>query len=191
MKKLILASGSPTRKKLFVDAGLVFEIDPSSYKEDMSLQLSPEELAKYLSRGKAEAVANKYGQAVVVGADTFVVYQNKILGKPHTPDKAKEMLGMLSGKEHLVITGFTIVDTEDKKIISKAVITRVFFKNLTAKDINDYVATGEPLNKAGSYGILESGGKFVEKIIGSKTNVAGLPMEEVLCALNEFGIAKS
>ena len=188
MKKLILASGSPTRKKLFEEAGLTFEIDPSNYQEDMSLSLPPKELAKHLSKGKADAVAKKHKQAVVVGADTFVVYQNKILGKPHTPEKAKEMLKMLSGKQHLVITGFTIVDLENNKIVSEAVETEVFFKDLTDKEIDDYVATGEPLEKAGSYGILEGGGKFVKEISGSKSNIAGLPMEAVMEELASFSV---
>jgi len=186
MRKIILASGSPTRKKILAKAGLVFEINPSSYQEDMSLQLPPKELAKQLSMGKAEAVASKYKQGVVIGADTFVVYQNQILGKPHTPDRAKKMLRMLSGKQHLVITGFTVIDVEYNKTVSRAVETKVFFNNLTDKEINDYVATGEPLEKAGSYGILEHAGKFIKEIIGSKTNIAGLPIEELMETLREF-----
>jgi septum formation protein len=188
MKKLILASGSPTRKKLFTEAGLIFEIDASNYEEDMSLLLSPQELAKHLSRGKAEDVASRHEQAVVVGADTFVVYDDKILGKPHTPDRAREMLKMLSGKQHLVITGFTIIDVEQKSDTSVAVETKVFFRDLSDTEIDDYIATGEPLNKAGSYGILENGWKFVENIIGSKSNIAGLPMDEVIESLKSFNI---
>jgi len=188
MKKLILASGSPTRRKLFTEVGLTFEIDPSNYEEDMSLSLSPKELAKHLSKGKADAVAKKHQQAVVVGADTFIVFQDKILGKPHTAERAKEMLKMLSGKKHLVITGFTIVDLENNKTISGAVETEVFFRDITDKEIDDYVATGEPLEKAGSYGILEGGGKFVKEIFGSKSNIAGLPMEAVMEELTNFNI---
>jgi septum formation protein len=184
--KIILASNSPTRKKLLAEAGFAFEINPSNYEEDMSLPLLPKELAKHLSRGKAEAVASKYKQGVVIGADTFVVYEDKILGKPHTPDKAREMLRMLSGEWHIVVTGFTIIDTEHNKTISKAVETKVFFNDLTDKEIDDYVATGEPLNKAGSYGILEGGGKFVKEIKGSKSNIAGLPMEELKEILKEL-----
>jgi len=154
----------------------------------MSLPLSPHELAKHLSRGKAESVANVNVIGVVIGADTFVVYEDKILGKPHTADRAKEMLNMLSGKKHLVITGFTIIDKEKNKIISRVVETNVFFRNLSSKEIDDYIATGEPLNKAGSYGILENGWKFIEKIEGSKSNIAGLPIEEVMESLKDFEI---
>ena len=124
MRKIILASGSPTRKAMFAEAGLNFEVCPSSYEEDMFLKLSPKELAKSLSRGKAEAVANKYAQGIIVGADTFVIFQNQILGKPHTPYRAKEMLKMLSGNQHSVITGFTVIDVEYNKIVSRAVETK-------------------------------------------------------------------
>lgn len=188
MKKLILASGSPTRKKLFIEAGLIFDVDLSDYQEDMSLPLTPKELAKHLSKGKVEAVAKRHKKGIIVGADTFVVFDNKILGKPHTESKAKETLKMLSGKKHIVVTGFTILDVENNKNVSAAVETEVIFKDLSEKEINDYVATGEPLNKAGSYGILEGGSKFVKEIIGSKSNVAGLPMEAVLDELVSFDI---
>ena len=188
MKKLILASSSITRKQLLTEAGLVFEIDASSYEEDMSLKLSPGELAMHLSLGKVEEIAKKHERAVVIGADTFVAYQGQLLGKPHTRDKAKEMLKMLSGNQHVVITGFTIIDTEHNKKYSSAVETKVFFRDLSEKEIDDYIATGEPLNKAGSYGVLENGWKFIEKIVGSRSNIAGFPMDEVVEALKDFDI---
>jgi len=188
MKKIILASASPTRKKLLIEAGFNLKIDPSNYEEDMSLSLDPKELAIYLSKAKAESVAIKYKEEIIIGADTFIVYENKILGKPITPDKAKEVLKMLSGKEHSAITGFTIIDTSSNNILSRAVETKVFFKNLIDEEIDDYVATGEPLDKAGSYAILELGEKFVERIEGSKTNVSGLPMDELIEALKKFGV---
>jgi septum formation protein len=186
MKKLVLASTSLTRKKLLTDAGLSFEIASSNYEEDMSLPLSPKKLAMHLSKGKVESIVNNHKQAIIIGADTFVVYQDKIFGKPHTPEKAKEMLKILNGKQHSVITGFTIIDTGDNKIISKAVETKVFFKDLSEKEIDDYVATGEPLDKAGAYAILEFGAKLVKKIEGSESNIAGLPMEEVMKVFKKF-----
>lgn len=188
MKKLILASNSQTRKKLLTDASLVFEVDPSSYEEDMTLKMSPKELVMHLSRGKAEDVAKRHKDAVILGADSIIVYKDKILGKPHTPEKAKEMLKMLNGMQHSAFSGFTIIDTKTKNIISKAGETKVFFRNMTDKEIDDYVATGEPLNKAGAYAIQELGGKLIEKIEGSKSNVSGLPMEEVMKYLKEFGV---
>ena len=143
----------------------------------------------HLSKGKAQDVARRHKNAVILGADSIVLCDDKILGKPHTKEKAKEMLLMLSGREHFVITGFTIINTENNDTISKAIETKVFFKNLTEKEIDDYIATGEPLNKAGAYNILELGGKFVHKIEGSETNVSGLPMEEVMKILKDFGIS--
>ena len=188
MKKLILASTSSTRKRLLTEAGLVFDIDSSSYEEDMSLPLPPKELAMYLSRGKAESVAKNYKHEIVIGADTFVVYDNKIFGKPHTPERARETLKTLSGQQHSIITGFTIIDTENDKTISRAVESKVFFRNLTDEEIDEYIASGEPLKRAGAYSILENGGKFIEKIEGSKSNIAGLPMEELQKALEEFDV---
>ncbi|MFA5791815.1 MAG: Maf family protein [Candidatus Paceibacterota bacterium] len=150
--------------------------------------MSPKELVAHLSWGKAKDVAERYKEAVVLGADTIIVYKDKILGKPHTPEKSKEMLKMLSGKQHSAITGFSIIDTKNNNTISKAIETKVFFRNLSDKEIDNYIATGEPLNKAGSYAILELGGKLIDKIEGSKTNVSGLPMEEVMEILKEFNI---
>lgn len=187
MKKLILASTSATRKKLLTDAGLIFEISPSNYEEDITLTMPPKELVAHLSRGKAKDVAQRYKKEVILGADTVIAYKDKILGKPHTPEKAKDMLKMLSGKQHSAITGFTIIDTENNNTISKVIETKVFFRDLADKEIDDYIATGEPLNKAGSYAILELGEKLVDRIEGSKSNVAGLPMEEVIEMLKEFG----
>jgi septum formation protein len=189
-KKIILASGSPRRKELLEKAGLVFDIVISDYEENMSLPLSPSELAKYLSRGKAEAVAQRVENAVIISADTFISHKGKIIGKPHVPEKAKEMLRNFSGKTHSVITGFTIHDTADKKTISRAVETKVFFRELTDEEIDGYVATGEPLDKAGAYAIQGGASGFIEKIEGDYDNVVGLPVGEVLKILfGEFGDA--
>ena len=188
MKKLILASASPTRRELLGKTGLTFETVESGYIEDISLPMAPEVLATHLSRGKAETVASKYKQSIILGADTIIVYENKILGKPHTGAVAKEMLQMLSGKQHSAITGFTVIDTENKRTVSRAVETKVVFRELSEKEIDDYIDTGEPLDKAGAYAILELGGKFVKTLKGSKSNVAGLPMSEVMETLKDFGI---
>jgi len=188
MKKIVLASTSKTREKLLSETGLFFECVPSNYEEDMTLDLPPSQLAKYLSSGKAEAVAEIYKDSIIIGADTFVVFEDKIIGKPHTNEKARETLQMLSGKEHLIITGFTIIDSKNNKIISKSVETKVFFKNLTDNEIEEYIKTGEPLDKAGSYAILELGANLIDKIEGSKSNVSGLPIEELLESLKEFNM---
>ena len=186
MKKIILASSSLTRKNLLTKAGLSFEVDPSNYEEDITLPMSHAELVVHLSKGKAEDVAKKHKDAIVVGGDTIIVYKDNVLGKPHTSEKAKEMLQMLSSKEHSAFTGYTIIDTGNNNQVSRAVETKIFFKNLTDKEMDDYIASGEPLNKAGAYAILEGGGKFVEKLEGSESNVAGLPMEEFMEDLRKF-----
>lgn len=186
MKKIILASGSPNRKKILMDAGIDFEVDPSNYEEDMTLPMNPHDLVIHLSHGKASDVATRHKSGLVLGADSIIVYEDKRLGKPHTPERAVEMLKMLSGKEHEALTGFTIIDTENGKTISKAVATKVLFKDLSDQEIKEYVATGEPLERAGAYAIQLGGKKFVDKIEGSKTNVAGLPIEELLEILKEF-----
>ncbi len=186
--RIILASTSPRRKELLEKAGVVFEVVRSNYEEDMTLPLPPLELAKYLSRGKAEAVAQDYTDAVVIGADTFVTYEGMLLGKPHTPERAKEMLGMLSGKAHTVITGFTIIDTKTGTSISEAVESTVYFKNLSEQEIDAYVSTGEPLDKTGAYTIQGAGKTLVDHIEGDYDNVVGLPVSAVLEVLKSFPI---
>ncbi len=186
MKKLVLASSSYTRKNILTDASIDFEIDPSDYEEDHTLNLTPEELVIRLSLEKAKDVAKRHGDALVLGADTMVFFENHRLGKPHTPERAKEMLRMLSGKMHPILTGFTLIDTISGKVISKAVETKVFFKDLSEKEIDEYVATGEPLEKAGAYAIQENGHKLIDHVEGSKTNIAGLPIEELEKTLKEF-----
>lgn len=189
MKKIILASTSPRRKEILAKTGIPFEVEASPYEEDMSLDLPPEELAKRLSKGKAEAVAKNYKDAVVIGGDTFIAYEGKMLGKPHTAEKAREMLKMLSGKQHSVFSGIAIIDGKTGKTISEAVETKVFFRDLSNKEIDYYIGTGEPLDRAGSYAINEIGGILVEKIEGDYYNVMGLPLGKLLAMLKEqFGI---
>lgn len=188
MQNIILASTSPRRKELLEKTGLPFTIVASNYEEDMTLALAPHDLAKHLSKGKADAVAPDHQDSIIIAADTFIVFGDKILGKPHTSEKAKEMLAMLSGKTHSIITGFTIIDTKTKKTTSCTTETKVHFRKLTADEIDAYVATGEPLDKAGAYGIQGLGSELVDKIEGSFSNVVGLPVEEVMVVLKDFGV---
>jgi septum formation protein len=188
-RKLILASGSLRRKELLEKAGLHFEIIISDYEEDMALPLSPDELVKHLSRGKAETVAKEHKDAIVLSADTIVAYDSQILGKPHTEEKAEKMLQLLSGKQHSVFTGFTVMLLEENKIISRAIETKVYFNRLSDDEIKKYVATGDPLEKAGAYAIQKIGEAFVEKIEGDYNNVVGLPIDDVLAVLRgDFGL---
>src|SRR4030042_3108590 len=151
MKTIVLASASPRRKELLQKLGLKFKVDPSNYDEEVTASLEPHELAKKISLEKAWRVAAKYENAIIIAADTFGVLEGKILGKPHTEDEARRMLRMMSGKAHRVITGFTILDTESNKAVSRSVETRVFFKSLTAEEIDAYIKSDEPLDKAGAY----------------------------------------
>ena len=147
MSKIILASGSPRRKKLLGKLQIPFDVEVSGYKEDNNLKLNPLELAEALSAGKAEAVAERHKgeEAIIIGADTFIVLDNKILGKPHTSEKAKEMIKKMSGRAHSVITGFTIIDAKSGRKISKAVKSNVYFRRLTDEEIDTYIKTGEPI----------------------------------------------
>lgn len=188
MRKIILASASPRRKEILRKTGLNFSICTSDYKEDINLSLKPRALAKFLSRKKAETVAHKYKNAIIIAADTFIVFKNRLLGKPHTDKEAEKMLNMLNGKVHSVITGFTIMDTASKKILSRSVETKVYFKKLGRKEINAYVRSKEPLDKAGAYAIQGLGSVFIERIDGDFLNVVGLPLLALTESLKKFGI---
>lgn len=188
MKKIVLASASPRRKEILKNAGLIFEVDKSGCEEKITPGLRPQALARSLSRQKAESVAARHKNALVIAADTFIVLKEKVLGKPHTEREAIRMLGTLSGKEHTVITGFTIVDTGSGKTISRSVKTRVHFRRLEPKDIESYVKSGEPLDKAGGYAIQGLGSALVRKIEGDFLNVVGLPLGALLKGLKEFGV---
>jgi septum formation protein len=131
MKRIILASASPRRKELLEIIGLKFEVEPSDYEEDMCSELSPEELARTISQEKARAVARRHKNAIVIAADTFIVFRGKIMGKPKTEADARRMLSILRGKSHSVITGFTIMDADNDKVFTKSEETLVYIKNIT------------------------------------------------------------
>ena len=146
-KRIILASSSPRRRQLLKQIGLKFTVVASNYEEDMTLKLDPVKLAKFLSRGKAEDIAKKYKNSIIIAADTFIVKGKEILGKPHTKAEAIKTLKKISGKAHFVITGFTIIDTTNNKTVSRAVSTKVFFKKLTEKEMKNYVKSFQLLQK--------------------------------------------
>jgi septum formation protein len=188
MKKIILASESPRRQEILKLTGLKFSVSASAYEEDLDLPLRPRELARYLSRKKAEAVANKYSNAIIIAADTFIVFKDRLLGKPRNDKDAGKMLRMLNGKSHSVITGFTIIDTGSNKTLSRSVSTMVYFKKLGRKDISSYVRTKEPMDKAGAYAIQGLGAMFIDKIKGDFFNVMGLPLCALIESLRKFGV---
>jgi len=188
MKRIILASASPRRRELLEKIGLKFEVEPSNYAEDMRSRLSPGELAKSISLEKAKVVASKHKNAIVIAADTFIVFRGKIMGKPGTEAEARKMLMMLRGKSHSVITGFTILDTDRNKVLTKSVETIIHIKNLTPEEIDAYVKSKEPLDKAGAYAIQGLGSVIVERIEGDYFNVMGLPLSALAEGLKEFGV---
>ena len=187
-RTIILASASPRRKELLEKIGLVFIVDPSQYSEDLNSKLTPQDLALSISEGKARAMAAKYPDAIIIAADTIGVIGSRIIGKPHTSAEAVKMLRLLSGKSHQVITGLTVLDSNNDMKVSKTLQTRVYFKELSDDEIAAYVKTGEPLDKAGAYAIQGLGSIFVEKINGDYYNVMGLPLNALAEILKEFGI---
>jgi len=188
MKNIILASASPRRKELLEKIGLQFDVEPSDYVEDMSFQLEPHDLAKSISLGKALAVAKKHKNAIVIAADTFIVLGDTIMGKPIAEAEATEMLRRINGKCHSVITGFTVIDTDRNKAMSGSTETRVYIKKLRLQEINAYVESKEPLDKAGAYAIQGLGSVIVERIEGDFFNIMGLPLSALADCLKEFDI---
>ena len=188
MRTIVLASASPRRQQLLQQIGLSFHVHPSKYEEDMTLDLPPSRLAMFLSRGKAEEVAIQYHDALIIAADTFIVFRGKILGKPHTRENAQHMLQAINGRMHKVITGFTIIDTKTKKTISRAVSTKIYVKKLSHKEINHYIEKDNILEFAGSYAIQKMGVLLIQKIEGDYFNVVGLPLFSLVKELSHFGV---
>lgn len=183
MSEIILASASPRRRELLGNMGLTFTVKVSKADEDgVDTQVPPEIYVQELALLKASAVAktvidNK--NAIIISADTIVVNDGKILGKPKDEGDAKEMLASLSGKTHSVYTGFCVMRLSDAFTVCKNVRTDVVFKNLTEEKIKRYIDTGEPMDKAGSYGIQGLGAMLVDRIEGDYFNVVGLPVSEL------------
>ena len=177
MKKIILASSSPRRKELLTTAGIEFEIHVKEVDESVPDGTPPADAAKMTAARKAAAVAEDYADCVVIGADTIVVANGKILGKPKDEADAESMLRMLSGIEHEVITGVCIIRNGTPETFAQ--ISKVKFYDLTDEEISAYVATKEPMDKAGAYGIQGLGCKLVEHIEGDYFNIVGLPVAEV------------
>ena len=175
---IILASQSPRRKELLSKIIKNFEIVVSDFDESsIVFDGDIENYVKKLAMCKAKFVAQDIKKhAIIISADTIVVLENKILGKPKNKKDAECMLKALSGNNHKVYTGLCIIDTANNKIIQEAVFTKVKFSKLTNKEIQEYINTGSPMDKAGAYGIQDFGAVFVEKIEGCYYNVMGLPI---------------
>lgn len=187
--KIILASSSPRRIKLLDDLGLEFSVIKNEIKESEFDEENPADLVKTLAQAKAKDVAEKVDEGLVIGADTIVVLENKILEKPEDAREAKEMLRKLNNRTHTVMTGLAVINASTGSKTVSCVNTEVSFRKLTEKEISDYVSTGEPLDKAGAYGIQGIGGVFVEKINGCYYSVVGLPLSRLAEILNSYGVS--
>lgn len=185
---VILASKSPRRRYLLKQAGINFLVVPSQIDESKIWMKKPEEYVKKLAEAKANDVAYKYPDSWVIGADTIVVIGDAILGKPRSIDDARNMLLRLSGQTHQVYTGFAICCKARERLFSQIVKTDVLFKNLSEEEIQWYIHTPEPFDKAGAYAIQGMGTFLVRSIHGSYTNVVGLPVCEVIEFLIKEGL---
>jgi len=185
--ELILASGSPRREMLLRQIGLNFQVEPSGAGENIPEDAAPRELAEKLAVEKARLVASRRSSGLVIGADTVVMLGSRALGKPANSDEAVEMLRALSGREHQVITGIAVVDAAGGRIRSDVVVTGVKFAPLSEDVIARYMATGEPMDKAGAYAIQGFGALLIEWIDGCYFNVVGLPLRRLAELLGEFG----
>jgi len=185
--RIILASASPRRVELLASAGVEFEVFAGNIPEDALPGELPEDHVRRLAREKAMDVAGKVEGRFFIGADTVVVCDGEVMGKPRDGEDAARMLFKLSGVAHSVITGFAIYDRERGDAVVEAITTRVYFKELREEEIDAYIATGCPFDKAGAYAIQGGAAHMVRRIDGSYTNVVGLPLCEVVEALRRIG----
>ena len=184
---VILASQSPRRRELLQRICSEFEVVPSGVDETLEAgRLAP--AVTNLALRKAEAVAQRVGRGVVVAADTVVVIDDVALGKPAGPDEAKAMLVRLRGRQHEVLTGVGLVDAGSGRAVANAVASRVLMAAYPDATIEEYVASGSPLDKAGAYAIQDLQGALVDAVVGSYTNVVGLPVEATRWLLAGFGV---
>lgn len=185
-KSFILASISPRRQELLSSLGLKFKIIPAHINEEYLQGESPSEHVRRLSQNKAMVIAKKNPSALVLGADTIVVIDGLILGKPKNKKQAREMLTRLSDREHQVFTGFTIAYDADKVCKTKVIRSVVRFKKISPEEMKWYISCDEPYDKAGGYAVQGKGAYFIKSIRGSYTNVIGLPLCEVLEELKKL-----
>lgn len=195
MKKVILASGSPRRRELLAQIGIEFDVRVSE-QEEIYHSTVPEEIVKELALLKAEHVAENMQEEeragkVIIGADTVVVQDGRILGKPQGEEEAFRMLKKLQGRSHEVYTGTALLyfEGKEKKTVNRAVKTNVYVHVMTEKEIQTYIASGEPMDKAGAYGIQGKFAAFIEWIEGDYYNVVGLPVSFVYQCLKQWNLA--
>jgi septum formation protein len=185
IKSIILASKSPRRKDLLKKAGIKFKIVESKFDEQIDPKLNPKEQVKKLSLEKAKAVYDRFKKSIIIAADTLVVCEGIILEKPKDKEDARKMLEFLSGKIHSLITGFTIIDGET--IVTKSEETKITMRGISKHEIDNYIMTKEPFDKAGGYAIQGEAAKFITKIDGDLSNAVGLPIDSLLRELKKLG----
>ena len=185
--KILLASGSPRRRELLGRLGLDFEVVASGVSEDLS-GVAPVDLVQILAERKARAVRADADRALVIGADTTIDLDGAELGKPDDPDDARRILRLLRGREHFVVTGVSVMDSGSGRIRTSAVSTVVRMRRYSESEIEAYIASGEPMDRAGAYAIQELGGRLVAGIEGCYFNVVGLPLCETVRLLRLFGV---
>ena len=186
---LILASSSPRRQELLREAGIAFEVHPAQINEDQRDGEPPLDYALRLAREKAQAVAQQYPQNYVLGADTIVVIDGEILGKPRDAADAARMLRLLSGKRHRVTTAVAVVKPGGATE-TRSSTTEVYFRKITDDQIQHYIAGGEPMDKAGAYAIQGGASRWTDRIVGEYSNVVGLPLSLVTEMLRTSGLSK-
>ena len=188
MSKIILASASPRRRELLERIGVTdFEVRAPEVDENFPEGLSPEETVQFISREKAEAAREQWGlEPIIITADTLVFLDDRRLGKPRSEADALEMLTALQGRRHTVCTGVTV--SQGEKILTEAESTGVIFRPAEKRELLSYIATGEPMDKAGAYGVQGKGALLVERLEGDFFNVMGLPVLRLSRMLSEFGV---
>jgi septum formation protein len=190
MPTIVLASASPRRRELLTQVGIPFRVVPGDIDENNAdLSGTPEQKAERLAYMKAKDVASGLDDGLVIGADTIVVCGDEIFGKPADENDARRMLMKLGGREHQVITGIAVVDASSGKARTGHEVTRVRFAELTDREIEYYISSGEPFDKAGAYAIQGRAAIFVESLDGCYSNVVGLPLSRLYCLLKDFGVS--
>lgn len=183
-----MASTSPRRQEILKSLGVPFEVVASNYEEDMTLKMSPSDLVIYLACGKAQEVARRIEDSLVIGADTAVVYNENVIGKPKNESEAKKTLQNLSGGTHSVLSGVSIVDSSNGRHTEFFAQTQVTFRTLTEYEIDSYIVREDVLSLAGSFAVQKLGALFIKKIEGDYTNVVGLPVALLYTHMKEFGV---
>lgn len=189
MKKIILASQSPRRKELLQLLNIPFVVHPSDVEEKVNSDFLPYQVVESLALQKANDVATYYHEGIIIGTDTIVVHNEKILGKPKDETDAFNILKQLQGQAHEVYSGLALIDASTNRTLVSHRMTKVFMYPLSDDDIKFYIETNEPMDKAGAYGIQGLGSVFIEKIDGDYFNVVGLPLSLLREELLKIGIS--